>query len=426
MTLKRIIFLVFICLLAAGVWGAVVTLPQITKNHVEAMLREAGFRQASVESVRISPTAFSARNITLNNDEFDRMESLNARLSWLEFFLQGKKIHSVTIKNLMLSEEMNSLSGLPFPERWLDPEAIRALPFGQLEIEGAKIDLATPHGDLRLEVKLLIRDAKDGSGNKDIQALVWAQQYQLAFVTQWTGTANPGKLSLDADIQDGRLHFDPVHVGRAAGWVSLVIADGMAQLSGQVDAGSGAFFGVPARNISLVLSNGDNKAHAFLRAQAAGTENARLAADWTMTEGQSDFSMSADIPHIQEFLESVRAFRKSDKRAPEVLTEIQKPVYLSAVYLNERRFAGGPFPFDLDAGVRESKQTPNEKRSFLHGTFLIYPDTLDIRGSAEVQDEDMAKALQQFLSIPDEKISGTVLRLDGNLRPLSNMPENAK
>ena len=49
------------------------------------------------------------------------------------------------------------------------------------------------------------------------------------------------------------------------------------------------------------------------------------------------------------------------------------------------------------------------------GTFLVYPNDMQIRGSAET-DINMTNDIKSLLSLTDEQVSDNVLRLDGNLK----------
>ncbi len=76
-------------------------------------------------------------------------------------------------------------------------------------------------------------------------------------------------------------------------------------------------------------------------------------------------------------------------------------------YMPEKRFAGGPLPFDV---------TLNED---LSGAVLIYPDSLDVRGTINAEQNTIGY-LKHLFSIPEENMAENVIRLDSNLKKLKD------
>ena len=75
----------------------------------------------------------------------------------------------------------------------------------------------------------------------------------------------------------------------------------------------------------------------------------------------------------------------------------------------DKRFIDGPIPFDF-----KIKQNLKET---LKGTFLIYPDSFDIRGTAETN-RSTIELIQSLGILKEENIAEETIRLDGNIKSL--------
>ena len=115
------------------------------------------------------------------------------------------------------------------------------------------------------------------------------------------------------------------------------------------------------------------------------------------------------------FFERIAAERTHNKAIPPVLKS-DKSFRVQAAYLADRRFASGPLPFSLEAVRGEEK--------IMFGNFLIYPDVMDIRGSAEV-DPALAGGIASFFDINADHMDRNFIRLDSNLAPMFGLPAPA-
>src|SRR6202012_5232891 len=106
-----------------------------------------------------------------------------------------------------------------------------------LILDSGQVDLSTPAGGIRLDIKNRMTRQPDGS--QKFEAAIWGKQYQLDVDTRWTGQfmAN-GKWNLSGEIRDFRLALAHINVSRTNGWLS---ADGallgVSTVAGQIDAG---------------------------------------------------------------------------------------------------------------------------------------------------------------------------------------------
>jgi hypothetical protein len=396
MPFKKIIL--FLSLIAAIAWGWVYGLPNMAQGRINSYLSEAGYKPHGMGEIIVRPPYILVRDIQLDKDGFNTIGLLRAKVHGL-----GMEVDEIRIDDLRTSTTVETL---PSVLRLIGTFQ-KALPPGVVHIEKMTSDFATPYGDLRLESTVNL-EAADAEGKRAITSIVKARQYQLSFDTRWSGTLGPNAaMNLDADILDGRLNIGPARLARLMGWFSWNSqTEGIASLAGQIDAGSGTLFNLPLQNISLTVGGTAQSADLLFRTGLSGTTSMLLSADTKITPTNSTFDAVLDIADSDAFFTHIHTLRP--KEAPEILRALG-PFRLSMDYREDRRFEGGPFPFELTANAAAG--------SILKGNILFYPDTLEMRGSAEM-DETLATALQEYLSIAKEKRTGGALRLDGQLKDL--------
>lgn len=395
MTLKRALFVLTPLLVLSAIWLFLV--PSFAQSKIETLLAETGQKKAVIGSLSVHPSYILAEDIRLDRDGFNRIDSLKTSIN-----LKNFSIESIEIGTLSTSHEIKS-----FPSLLVSLGRFQnTLPAGDLSIETLRSDFATPHGDIRIESSLKISAQKEGK--RRIEAKVKAKQYQLGFDTKWSGFIDAeGKLHLEGEILDGRLNIGPARLARLSGWLAYSAQKDTNALSGQIDAGSGTLFNLPLQNIGLVLGGDFQNLDLLFRTGLSGVPGFAFSIDAQTSPEKSVFESVlkiSDTKNLFAYLEK----RKKGKILPQALQEYG-PVSFHLSYLEERRFEGGPLPFSLSAQTKEE--------SSLSGHLLFYPGTLEIRGSAEME-EDIAKALQDYLSIPEKNRSGGVLRLDGSIKDL--------
>ena len=392
---KLALFILIPVLVLSAVWLFLV--PSLARDRIEAFLTEAGQKRAAIGTLSVHPSYILATDIHLDTDGFNTIDRLKARIDFKTLSLRD-----VEIGTLSTAYEITG-----FPPSFLALSRFRnALPAGNFSIQTLRSDFATPYGDIRIESNLNISSEKDGK--REIEAKVKARQYQLGFDTKWSGFITPeGGLHLEGDVLDGRLNIGPARLARLSGWLTYTGQKDPGALTGQIDAGSGTMFDLPLQNIGLVLGGDFQNIDLLFRTGLSGLPGVAFSIDAQTGPERSIFESVLNIPDTKKLFAYLEKTKKG-KTPPETLRDLGA-VSVHLDYLEDRRFKGGPLPFSLTA-LREEK-------SSLNGHLLFYPGTLDVRGSAEM-DEALAGALQDYLSIPEENRSGGALRLDGSVKDL--------
>lgn len=399
------ILIIFLFILSLPTIAGFYFLPQKIQTDIENHLKNLGFKEIIIEKTSVGLTSIHTQNIKLDKDGFSTIKSLKARLFWPSYLVK-KEIESVTINELVLTSLADDIDGLLLHrKKEEDLDKFFKEPINKLTIEKIIWDIATSQGAFRLEGSLAVQDKEQ---QKDIRASLQATQKQLTLDSQWAGTWNANNnLQLNGTIESLKLHHSPIKIGRANGWISYNNKDNTHNISGQLDAGSGMIFNIPINDIGLVIGQEKDSFPILFRAQASGVKDATLSIDMRATPDpqQADFSASLNIADTREFLNYLKNQDIKKDIVPENYKEMGH-TNIQLTYMPTRRFADGPIPFDMRI-IQDSKEN-------LKGTFLIYPDSLDIRGTAETK-EEILNLLKLLLSIPDKNISENVIRLEGNL-----------
>lgn len=388
-----------------------VNIPAAGKEKLEALLADAGFGTPKIGSISYSMGGLQARDITLDAHGFDKIQQVDVRFSWPAFLTVGK-VNDVKITGLSLSRRGNALRSLLQSPL----QKLTKMSEYRLALENTVIDLSTSVGDLRFILNAFIDPPADKTGQQKITASIAADQYQLGFNSKWAGTlAQDGTLAMSADLLDGRLHFGPLEITRFGGWITLDAGAQKFALQSQIDAGGAALFKVPMQDISLVTDVSGTASTVMFRSSMAGLTDVALTGDWASGEGKQSLDITLKGENMARFFERIAADRKDDNTVPSVLKR-NEPFRIQASYLADRRFAGGPLPFSLE-GLSDGEK-------ILFGNFLIYPEELDIRGSAEI-DPALAKGVASFFDINADHIDRNFIRLDGDLADLLGVPKPA-
>lgn len=380
-----------------------VQLPAMGQARLMTHLDGAGFEIIKIGSLSYDMGGLVAENITLDAHGFDTIAAINARYSWISF-LTGSNVDEIKITGLSLSRSgqdiqltlQNILKNLTRQYN------------NRLIIENATLNLSTIFGELRFIIDASIEPQTDKGDPQKIVASINTNQYQLGFASKWIGSLSAdGALNMSADIADGRMHFGPIEITRYAGWVSLDAAAMKFSLQSQIDAGGAAIFNIPMQDISLVTDIAGSENTILFRSSMAGLKDVTLSSDWTRDKyKQNQFDVTLKGENMAAFFERLAADRE-DSTIPAALMK-PSPFQIQALYQPDRRFAGGPLPFALQG------QRGGDKMLF--GNFLIYPEELDLRGSAEI-DPELSKAFATFFHIDANQIDRNFIRLDSDLTP---------
>lgn len=388
---RKVIFALIAAVLLVAGWFVMV--PGLAQGRIEHLLAMAGQKPYAIGKIMVRPPYALARDIKLDEHGFNTIELLRVK-----FDGPGLGLEDVRIDNARTSTTLNSMPDI----LELISGVHKALPAGAVHMEKMVADFATPYGDIRFDITADIQPA-DKEGQRAIGAIIRARQYQLSFDSRWSGTIAPdGALKLDGDVLDGRLNVGQARLSRLNGWLSWQShADENTKIAGQIDAGSGTVFDLPLRNITFTIGGNAQKMDMVFRTALTGSAPAEFSADLRLGGDSKLFNMVLDIHDSAAFFSDIQTLRPQP--VPPVLRDIGA-LRLHLDYQAARRFESGPYPFSLRAISADA--------DILTGNILIYPDTLELRGSAET-DEDLAAAIQDYFSIADDKRTGGALRLDG-------------
>lgn len=400
--LKAIIFAAVI-LAVCFVASFILTIPDTAKNILAGKLAEAGFHSAQIGHVSFGSSYLHATDIKLDQEGFDTIKSLTAKVSWPSFLI-GKNIKTLEINDLVLTREDKDF-------RYLMQQAVGnllKLPQTRTILKNATFDVSTTFGDLRFIMDATI-DKPEDNDTQIIQAHVRAEQYQLGFDSHWTGTiTKDNKISLSSEFVDGKLHFGPLNITRYNGWISIEAGSQQLSIQTQIDAGGASLFNIPLQNVSLITDIGTIKQTLLFRAALGGMPDVILSADMTLDEGKQDAQIVLKGEDFGAMLFHIEQQEKEPKRINETLKE-SGPFLLTSKYQPESRFPSGPLPFLLEFTSGGKKQ--------LSGNYLFYFDEMDVRGSVEA-DPKILPSLRDYFEIDDNLIDGNFIRLDGSVKDL--------
>lgn len=400
--IKAFIFAALILIVCFTI-SFILTIPDTAKNILSTKLAEAGFHNAKIETVSLSASSVTATNIKLDQEGFDSIKNLTAKISWPSFFLT-KNIKTLEISDLVLTREDKDF-------RYLMQQAVGnllKLPQTRTVLKNATFDISTTFGDLRFIMDATI-DKPEDADRQLIQAHIRAEQYQLGFDSHWTGIITKNnKISLNSEFVDGKLHFGPLNITRYNGWIGIEAGAQQFSIQAQIDAGGASLFDIPLQNVSFISDIGAMKQTLLFRASLAGMQDVILSADMTLDESRQDGQIVLKGDDLGAMLFHVEQLKKEPKRINETLKEFG-PFSLTSKYQPESRFPSGPLPFTLEFLSGDKKQ--------LAGNYLFYFDEMDVRGSVEA-DPKILPSLRDYFGIGKDLIDGNFIRLDGSVKDL--------
>jgi hypothetical protein len=402
-------FLFILLLLIAGTLSALYfyALPK-AKGDIESIFHDAGFTHVEINRLEPQPDGFYIPQLQLDKEGFSKAEGIKIYLFWPDFILKGH-INKIDVFRLSLATITDRLINLISFHQKTDLQNLAKYPISHLNVNEILWDTKTPQAALRFSGNFNLKE----DGNKKIISLnLMTEQHPLAFESQWSGflTAD-GKMELQGNIDSLRINYGPLSVSRGNGWLSYKTNNNINRaFAGQLMAGRGEVFSVPANNISLTIGQSDNYTPVLFRAEAAGLETVRLASDihWSAEKEHEDFTVTLNIPNLSEFLDYLQTQSHLKNLTLNDYGAFGE-TKASFTYMPEKRFADGPLPFE--AVITE------EEEDAVSGTFLIYPDSLDIRGTLSAEEKYM-NLLRDAFSIPPENISDDSMRLEGNIKSL--------
>lgn len=401
--MKRFFLFLLLFILALAALIFFIALPK-AKMHIENALKDAGFTYAQASEVHFKPTGMVVENINIDADGFSKITNLKANIFWPTYFFE-KEIDSLNIQYVNIISSDSSLNDFPSLKRKLNLKQLDKHQIQKVSVNHISWDFPLYNYAIRVEGNLDI--SRDSQGKK-ISMNIDARQHELTFSTKWKGRVNDnGDHFLNSTIEGFQLNLPSLSLHRSTGWFSYKNENDTTDLSGQLDAGSGAIFNLPAKNISFILGKNDQFYPVIIRAYAAGIENVRMSSDIQLSKETiyQNGQIKVTIPNFQKFLDYLKS-QKIINISPIATSE---QVDMSIALMPKRRFAGGPLPFK----VKITRALNPE----LEGTLLIYPDTLDVRGSMKTND-DFIGIIKSLTPVNDNQIKENIIHLDTNLKPL--------
>ncbi|MBN8520959.1 MAG: hypothetical protein J0L77_03565 [Alphaproteobacteria bacterium] len=382
-----------------------VTVPAHIKKQVIHALNDHGLTHVSIGNFSLSPAGIKAENIRFHEQGIDRIQKLWIDMDWLS--LQARRVQIDGGEIAVLVQNPLDLFML---SKKLSPSAPRNIPW---VIRNSHVDLSTPVGIYRVSIEATL-SAPDSDGLQKITATVETAQYEIGFESLWEGIISPeGVIRLNGDIQGGHVKAGPAQMNRATGWINIVLPAGShyPEIQTDIESGSGKIFDIPLQDIRVIFSHGRDNIQWITRARLTALENAYLSLDGDLSPPEHEMShIVLKIPEAESFFSHVETVYKKEGRSfimPPASLKGMKDVTLFVGLQPERRFQGGPLPFEmrLSAGA-------NDK---LRGNILLYHNDLTLRGTAQ-GDEETIQDLATWIQLSPQKVGSDFLRLDQDLK----------
>lgn len=388
-------------------WFVLSGVDRLAEKWITGILAQAGFKDIAISDIDAGITSTTASGIKLDDKGIDVIQSITVSRGWANFWADEDADITIVAPdiyraaphaNIMLSWLMT-----------LNRDALKKLPESRLVVRDGRFNIASPLGDFQFLFDIVIEPA-----NKEAKRLVTAtaksDQPSLDFVSEWRGwIEQDGALLADALIPEIKTRMGPVRLTRGNGWLSLSNMADFPALSGQIESGGASLASLPLQNFSLTLDASRETIILMTRAQASGADKSMITGDIIMENQQRQVGFKLTTENLPSFL---KWLEQSTGRTSDMLQKAfngKARMELSVDYQLAKRFAGGPYPFDMYGTLDGSE--------FMNGTFLVYPGSFDMRGSAKVDKTYMA-AVNEYLRLPDDSVSGEYIRLDASLAPI--------
>lgn len=400
--------LLFLILFSALSFSAIqfIALPK-AKNSIQNYLTSVGFKNAKINNIQFMINGINIPKITLDKENFNTASNIKAEIFWPSYLLNSK-IKSIDVETLKISSVINNSKDVFAYKYIFNTAKINNLASQNIKIKKITWDIATPKSALRLEGDLTL---KQTNNTKEIIGSLNAAQHELTLTSKWSGIIkSDGTFSVEGIYNGLGINTNALKLNRGTGWVTLNDQSKTKDIAAQLDAGSGNLFGVPIKNISFILSQDNESYPVSLRANAAGIDNVNLYGDFKVSPDiqKQSFDLALEMHNPNQFIHYLKQENVlKNNTIPKEYSKEETNIILA--YKPENRFADGPFPFSLH--VQQSS------KNVLNGTFLIYPNNLDVRGTAQGE-KDILSLLQTLFSIDEKNITDENIRFDENIKNL--------
>ncbi len=374
------------------------------ESLVEQELNDLGIAYVDIESSQIRLTGLFIRRLTLGQEKLSTLENIEITLFWPSFFFKreidqivvGKAFVSSTIQNIYQDAMLRRFS----------LSKIANLNINRIKVNNLIWNFEGNHSAYQVNtIFLLVKKANKFSLN----GRLLASQNGLEFDINLSGSLAKGRSRIKASIEALSFAGSQFKVNRASGWIDYTEGhDVKREVAGQITSGSGKLFTLPLQAMQLTLGSQDGVYPLIFRAQALGYQGVDLAIDTHLATEISKqlFSMVLSVQDTAQFQDYLIEHDVQDEKFFP-LFPTAKMTRAKLQYIPERRFAGGPYPLSLSI--------QQEAQNFLNGTILLYPQSLDVRGSIEGEYAYLS-AFTDLLDLSDSNLSENVMRLDDNIK----------
>lgn len=399
---KIILATLALCLILVGVIY-LYALPDLEKKIISS-LSSIGINDSQIQNVSLNLNGVKIEKIFLDTEKISVANNIHIQLSW-PIYLIKKKIESIEVGNANIFTMTDTYQSFLKAKSTLKKITSQKTNIDTISIRNIIWNTKLPNGDLRFLSDLNIT-------NKDNQNLIEfkleAQQYEMSFFSQWEGVINQNNIfSLQGDIKDLKINYGPFSINRAAGWIALQAKGDKEDISGQLEAGSGSIHKIPVNNVSLTLGQANDHYPLLFRAESSGIKGISVTSDihYSETLEKQHFETNLKIDNLEDFSK----YLALQNIIPNSTKVSMQNINVQSKYTPEKRFADGPYPFDTSIN--------SNNKNIAEGTILIYPNSLDTRGTITTKDSGL-QAITSVLPISEENIIGNTIRIDSNLKSL--------
>lgn len=383
--MRLFILSIFIICGAFGIFVIGYALPNIN-TQIEKSLERAGFTNIETQGLKFSADGFAYEKIKTNHFT---AYNFKASLKWPTYFFSHKinliAVQKVSLKKDQLSQNFISTQHLA---------DIKKLP--EINIPDLTLPLTA---NTTISSSLIKNDnGIFGSLNTDLANLKLNGKWSVL----WDDNDN---ITIDWDAQNISIAHDLIGLNRGNGWAEILIKDDP-YFNLQLESGSGSILKAPLNNIRLVVGNEGPNHHLIFRSTASGTPDINLSSDikwgenFKIDSGVTTLTMNS-LDSFTAYLKNNHLFDKSEQSLDQF-----NNIEINISYLSERRFANGPHPFEI--------KITSDKKQVLLGNFLIYPNTLEVRGTLNGAPQILS-LIMQIVPLQHDRLDKNNIRLDGRL-----------
>lgn len=405
--MRRIVLFAIILLTAAGGWYVLRGAKGLAEQNIVARLKDAGFTHAAIGEMSVGPRKTTARAVTLDRERLDTIQAIEISRGWLP--LSGSDAYDITIESPDLYRQVTHINALLPAIMGLSREKIVNLPKGKFAIRNGRLSIASPLGDFQFLYTVIV-DAPDDTGRRAVNATIKSDQPALDFESAWGGWIDmDGTMLVDTSLPEIKAAVGAFRLTRGNGWLSVSNAGAYPAFSGQIESGAAVLGTLPLQNFSLTLDIERNAVNILARAQASGAPQTLLSVDAIFDETTQNIDLALNSNNPDAFFTYLEQSLERPAAALKKSFAGQKNLFASVTYQPAKRFEGGPYPFDL-RGALGNKEIAS-------GTFLVYPVTFDMRGSAKIDPAHLS-GITDYFKVPKDVVSGEYIRLDASLSRL--------